>query len=151
MAIQAGDKMPAATLFEMGEAGPGPVASADVFAGKTVAMASPSCYPSNLDRLRIREMAGGGASLDEILSAFDADRGPEAIAIPLDEQARRTSWLVPAGGMAAGVFLIVGVIRRLRGQDSGAVDGEMAVAAAGGADGDVDDALLAQLRDDVRR
>ncbi len=38
MATNAGDNMPAATLFEMTAEGPGQVPSADVFAGKTVAI-----------------------------------------------------------------------------------------------------------------
>lgn len=38
MAIKAGDKLPEATFMEMGKDGPGPVASADVFGGKTVAL-----------------------------------------------------------------------------------------------------------------
>jgi len=38
MAIKAGDKLPEATFMEMGESGPGPVTTADVFGGKTVAV-----------------------------------------------------------------------------------------------------------------
>ena len=38
MPIATGTKIPNVTLFEMGEAGPGPVNSDDVFAGKKIAM-----------------------------------------------------------------------------------------------------------------
>jgi len=38
MSICAGDKIPAATLFELGASGPGPLSSAELFAGKTIIM-----------------------------------------------------------------------------------------------------------------
>ncbi len=67
MPISAGEKIPGVTLFEIGEAGPAPVASDDVFAGKTVAIFgvpgayTPTCHnkhvPSfnnNADALRAK-------------------------------------------------------------------------------------------------
>lgn len=45
MTIKTGDKLPDATFMEMTADGPGPVSSADVFAGKTIALfAVPGAY-----------------------------------------------------------------------------------------------------------
>jgi len=54
MTISVGDKVPAVTFFEMTDAGPKPVPSADLFAGKTVALFgvpgayTPTCHKTHM-------------------------------------------------------------------------------------------------------
>ena len=48
MAISIGKTMPSVTLFEMGEEGPEPVSTDDLFAGKKVAVfGAPGVYPNS--------------------------------------------------------------------------------------------------------
>jgi len=73
MAIKAGDKLPEATFMEMGESGPGPVTTADVFGGKTVALFAvpgaftPTCSAKHLPGFveKASELADKG--VDEIV------------------------------------------------------------------------------------
>jgi peroxiredoxin len=67
MAIKSGDSMPSATLYEMGDDGPGPVSTDDLFAGKKVVVFgvpgafTPTCsakhlpgFIQNLDALKAK-------------------------------------------------------------------------------------------------
>ena len=73
MAIKAGDKLPDATFMEMGADGPGPVSTADVFGGKTIALFAvpgaftPTCSVKHLPGYieKAAELAGKG--VDQIV------------------------------------------------------------------------------------
>ncbi|MFK7945192.1 MAG: peroxiredoxin [Paracoccaceae bacterium] len=73
MVTQAGEKMPAATLFEMTADGPTQVASADVFAGKTVAIFgvpgafTPTCHMKHLPSFVQNAAALKAKGVDEIV------------------------------------------------------------------------------------
>lgn len=81
-------------------------------AGKSLATASPSCYPSNQDKARIREMAAAGMEVDEILQVFVDERGESALAVPPNVGLNRLAWLVPLVGIVGGIGLIVLWTRR---------------------------------------
>jgi cytochrome c-type biogenesis protein CcmF len=81
-------------------------------AGKSLATASPSCYPSNQDKALIREMAGDGMDLDAILAAFVEERGESALAVPPNEGLNRLAWGVPVVGISSGILLILMWTRR---------------------------------------
>lgn len=94
-------------------------------AGKTLALASPSCVPSNLDKQRIRAMAANGMTLGQILDAFASDRGSDSVAIPRERGMREMSWLLPMALLGTGLAVaLVFVSSRRR----GAAGGEAAAA-----------------------
>ena len=82
-------------------------------AGKSLSLASPSCFPSNQDKRRIRKLIQEGKGVEEILAMFVAERGATAVAVPLDAANRRASWMVPAAGVLAGLGLLVVLSRKL--------------------------------------
>ena len=111
-------------------------------AGKSLSLASPSCFPSNQDKRRIRKLIQEGKGVQEILAMFVAERGAIAVAVPLDAASRRTSWMVPAAGVLAGLGLLVVLSRKLSPGTGAAVPA---------AEGEVEDdaEALARLRAEV--
>ncbi len=81
-------------------------------AGKSLATASPSCYPSNQDKARIREMASSGMTLEEILAVFVEERGEVALSMPPNEGFNVLAWVVPTTGIVCGIGLVLGWTRR---------------------------------------
>ena len=73
MAIKVGDKLPEATFMEMGDGGPGPVTTADVFGGKTVALFAvpgaftPTCSAKHLPGFVEKAADLSGKGVDEIV------------------------------------------------------------------------------------
>ena len=73
MPIEAGQKMPAATLFEMTADGPTQVAAADIFAGKTVAIFgvpgayTPTCHMKHMPSFVENAAALKAKGVDEIV------------------------------------------------------------------------------------
>jgi len=72
MSIQVGDKLPEATFMEPTSNGPAPVASNDVFAGKTVALFAvpgaftPTCSAKHLPSFRDAENTLKSKGVDEV-------------------------------------------------------------------------------------
>jgi cytochrome c-type biogenesis protein CcmF len=81
-------------------------------AGKTLSTASPSCYPTNQDKARIRQLAAQGQDLDTILNTFVAERGEVALAIPPSRGMNKLAWLVPGIAFILGVTTVSRLARR---------------------------------------
>ncbi|MFT4704110.1 MAG: cytochrome c-type biogenesis protein CcmF [Bradymonadia bacterium] len=75
-------------------------------AGKSLALASPSCYPSNIDRANIRELVASGSSLDQVLNSFVEERGEVALAVPPNRGSNRFAWAIPLAGFSGGIMLL---------------------------------------------
>ncbi|TVQ95294.1 MAG: heme lyase CcmF/NrfE family subunit [Deltaproteobacteria bacterium] len=115
-------------------------------AGKTLAIASPSCALSNVDKERIVGMEAQGMSLDEILAVFVDERGEAALAIPPDRGINRLAWIMPLALMLLGGLLITVLSRRWSGGGTRDRDG------AGHDEPDFapgDEPMLARLREEV--
>lgn len=73
MTISVGDKLPEATFMEMGENGPEPVTTNDVFAGKTVALFAvpgaytPTCSAKHLPGFVEKQSDLAAKGVDEII------------------------------------------------------------------------------------
>lgn len=118
-------------------------------AGKTLAIASPSCALSNVDKERIVGLEAQGLSVDEILAVFVEERGQAALAIPPNTGINRLSWAVPIFLLVFGATL-VGVLSRRWSRRKDLPD-RSAHGPGDMADADEDDPFLQQLRLEVAR
>jgi cytochrome c-type biogenesis protein CcmF len=119
-------------------------------AGKTLATASPSCYPSNQDKTRIRQMVSEGAALDDVLQAFVDERGASAVAIPTASSTRAVSWAVPFGLGVLGIGAVVAMGRRGVSNSAKVAASEAAAATAATAGAPAAaDPYLSRLRDEL--
>ena len=122
-------------------------------AGKTLATASPSCYPSNQDKARITGFLQEGMTEAQILDVFVEERGPTALAVPSGDGALGgLHWMGPVAGILGGIVIVGLVATRWRRDDVGSRP-ESAAAIAGAQASPAATALvdpyLARLRDEL--
>jgi cytochrome c-type biogenesis protein CcmH/NrfF len=122
-------------------------------AGKTLATASPSCYPSNQDKARITGMLQEGMTEAQILEVFVDERGPTALAVPSGDGALGgLHWIGPLAGILGGIVIVGLVATRWRREDVGSrpdLASATAVAQPGATAAVPADPYLARLRDEL--
>ena len=97
MSLSTGDKMPEATLFEMGPDGPAPVKTSDLFAGKTVAIFgvpgafTPTCHQKHMP------------SYVENADALRAKGADAVVCVSVNDPFVMKSWGEASGTEAAGI------------------------------------------------
>jgi cytochrome c-type biogenesis protein CcmF len=103
-----------------------------------------SCETADEARENIRAKLKAGEARDQIVAEYQADHGPDSLAVPPNKGVLKAIWVVPVAGIALGTFGLARLLRRWRGQAA-----PPPVAAAKGASGEVD-SYEARLEDELK-
>jgi cytochrome c-type biogenesis protein CcmH/NrfF len=75
-----------------------------------------TCETAAEAREKIRAELNAGASRDRILAEYEAQYGPESLAVPPNHGILRAIWAVPVVGIAVGAAALARMLRRWRAQ-----------------------------------